>query len=230
MTSRFVSLMGALLALTLLAAACGSDGADPIVVTSQTDDTPADTQPDEAEPDNNDVPIPVEPDGGIGDGAGPPPFAEDEAAPSGDWHGEQVAVTNCPGTDWQRVQAVMFSFSVPTNFVNQEVQGIDSEVALWSTPTIEVNYDFGWYSNPLDQNAGPVDITDIDYSGISGRYVVAAAENTFGDRSFVGAHFPEVELNNEVWDKLSLVVSYDDPADEIIGRCIVSSIDWNLTS
>lgn len=227
LVSRISPLSALLLSLFLLASACGSgDGAD---VTSAAD--PASSQP--ADDNGSDVensglpdgPIPVETDGGIGDGAEPLAGAE-EPEETGTWHGSEVAETNCPGTEWTRVQASAFSFSVPSGFVDDEVQGIDSEVGQWSSGDgIQVSYDFGWYSYSLAQAAG-AEVEDVDYSGIVGQFAVVRAAETSAETNSVGVYFPEVTFVNETWDKLGLIINHDDPNDEIIGRCIARSVTF----
>ena len=173
-------------------------------------------------------PIPVEPDGGIGDGAGPIPGFEEEEGPTSDWHGAEVAETNCPGMDFQRVEAAAFSFSVPTDFVDQDAQGIDSEVGIWSRDGIEVLYDYGWYSSPVADFVG-AEVNTIDYSGFVGDFAVVREPADAERRSIVGVYFPDVETDGFQGNALSMIVQHDDPNDEIIGRCIVGSIEWKVT-
>lgn len=222
-----------LVAFALLAAACGSSDTTRV----ETADGSAESEPaggdsedyapgDPTDPADDALPegpIPVEPDGGIGDGAQPLPGAE-EPVDDGTWHGAEVAETNCPGVEWQRVQASAFSFSVPADFVDNQAQGVDSEVGIWTGGNkVEVTYDYGWYSGNLSTMEGAVN-EPIDYSGIVGQQTVI--------RDMPGKHvsvyFGQVQETAGEWDKLSLDVNFTDPADEIIGRCVVGSIEWNL--
>jgi len=182
---------------------------------------------DDSEVEAGDGPIPVEPDGGIGDGAGPPPGAEDgnpkDPADGGTWHGAEVAETNCPGTTWKRVEASDFSFSVPTDFVDQTPQGVDSEVGEWSGDQgIDVYYDYGWYSGSMADTAGAT-VEAIDYSGITGTQTIVT-----GDPNQMQVFFDEVEIEADQPNLLALNVTYAASADEIIARCIVGSIEWTL--
>lgn len=220
---RISPLITIVLSLVLLASACGSDDATDVTTAadSQVSSQPADEDGDGLP----DGPIPVEPDGGIGDGAEPLPGAN-EPEETGTWHGAEVAVTNCPGMEWVRVQASAFSFSVPADFVDDEVQGIDSEVGQWSNGSgIEVSYDYGWYSYSLAEAAG-AEVEDVDYSGIVGQFAVVRAAETAADTNSVGVYFPEVNFANDVWDKLGLIVTHQDANDEIIGRCIARSVEF----
>lgn len=227
--SRISPVLALLLSLLLFASACGRD--DAVDVTTAVDgDASSQPAPDSENGEDGDTgeglpegPIPVEPDGGIGDGAQPLPGAE-EPDETGTWHGPEVAETNCPGTTWTRVQASAFSFSVPADFVDDQVQGIDSEVGQWSNGTgIEVSYDYGWYSYSLAEAAG-AEVEDVDYSGIVGQFAVVRASETAADTNSVGVYFPEVNFANEVWDKLGLIITHQDANDEIIGRCIARSV------
>lgn len=209
--SRYLTCLAALFAVFLLASACSADTELSVVAA-----------------DDPEAPIPVEPDGGIGDGAGPLSPADEEPGLEGDWHGAELAETNCPDLSWKRVEATVFSFSVPADFTDQQAQGIDSEVAVWASGGIEVTYDYGWYSGPLDQQPGPVEVMPIDYSGFAGTYVVATVGNAYGDRGFVGVHFDEVEKIDGQTNLLNLIAFFTEPDDEIIARCIVGSLDWKI--
>ncbi|MEM7095842.1 MAG: hypothetical protein AAF567_22760 [Actinomycetota bacterium] len=235
MTTVLERLVPVVVVAVLLAVACGGgDLADEsagesaarstvVSATPTPDSTPVPTLEPTPFP-TLEPPIPVEPDDGIGDGAEPLPGAEVDPGPAGDWHGAETAVTNCPGIDFQRVEASAFSFSVPVDFVDQQAQGLDSEIAIWSDGSIEASFDYGWYSNPLDTYPAE-NLTAIDFSGFVGRLVVVpeAAVN------IVGVHFPVVETGDFQPDRLTLIVRYEDGADEIIGRCIVSSIEWKVS-
>jgi hypothetical protein len=48
----------------------------------------------------------------------------------------------------------------------------------------------------------------------------------FRDAMQVGVYFDEVAVIDGQAGKLSMVVNYSNPDDEIIGRCIVGSIEW----
>lgn len=178
--------------------------------------------------------IPVEPDGGIGDGAGPIPGTEDSGDTTdpdlGTWHGAQVAETNCPGTSFQRVEASVFSFSVPEDFDEQQVQPIDSEIGYWqnASGSIEVSFDYGWYSAALSSYSD-AEVSSIDFGGFVGEQAVIRDSPDWPKPHVVGVHFGEVEFDEpQQWNALNLVVQHDDPADEIIGRCIVGSIEWKI--
>ena len=144
--------------------------------------------------------------------------------PEGDWHGPQVAETNCPGTTFVRSEASTFSFSIPDSMTNNDVQGIDSEVAMWSNAdgSITMSYDYGWYSGSPEGHVDATDTTSIDYSGVTG--VKVGADN------WVSVYFGNVEgvvADEPGINALVLTVEFSNPDDRIIGECIVGSIDWS---
>lgn len=156
---------------------------------------------------------------GCGDGSD----TDGGAAAEGTEHGAQVAETDCPDTTWQRVEASAFSFSVPSDFVDQAPQGIDSEVGQWSGDTgIDVFYDYGWYSGSIASSPGAV-VEPIDYSGINGTQTMVT-----GDPNQLQVYFDEVEVIDGQPNLLALNVNYAAAADEAIARCIAGSIEWNL--
>jgi len=218
--------LAALVLACLLLASCGAAGDESDSVA----DAPVFEDPTDAgsglPSTAPEIAIPVEPDGGIGDGAEPLPGAE-EPADEGDWHGAQVAETNCPGTDFVRIEASDFSFSLPSSFVATDEKGIDSEVGFYEADGFEVTYDYGWYSNDL---AGlPADeVVEIEYSGVFGDSVVVRNNAGWNNRNMVAIYFPRVGFEGGEPNRLNLVVMHDDSADEIIGRCIVGSLEWKF--
>lgn len=226
------ALAALLVVLALLAAGCGSDTSTNVSASQDAESSGADgaEEPNPVEPDSapddaaadGGEPMPVEPDGGIGDGAEPLPGAADEPVADSSWHGPEVAETNCPGMEFKRVQATNFSFSVPVDFADNNVQGVDSEIGAWTGGNkMEVFFDYGWHSSDFSDRAG-AEVEPIDYSGIVGKQIIVRD----APGKFVGVFFAEVLLQNGEWDGLNLDVRFTDPNDEIIGRCIVSSISW----
>lgn len=147
--------------------------------------------------------------------------AGEDGGDDGTRHGAEMAETDCPGTTWQRVEASAFSFSVPSDFVDQQPQGVDSEVGQWSNNNgIDVFYDYGWYSGSIANTPGAV-VEPVDYSGVTGTQTIVT-----GDPNQIQVFFDEVEVIDGQPNLLALGVNYADSADEIIGRCIVASIEW----
>ena len=147
--------------------------------------------------------------------------ADDET--SGNPHGAGVAQAECPDIEWMVVEASGFSFSLPTNFMDQAFEGADSEIGNWIGPTgVEVSYDYGPFSETLIGD-------EIDYSGFPG-YFDIRPRGVNEDRILIGVYFDSLIPATETADAthLNLFVTIDDPADENIGRCITSSIDWKI--
>ena len=46
-------------------------------------------------------------------------------------------------------------------------------------------------------------------------------------QTFVEVYFDNVKEVDDAINKLSMLVRFPDPNDEIIGRCIVGSISWS---
>jgi len=198
------------LAFFLLATACGSDDTTAVATAADGDG-------------GAERPVSVEPDGGIGDGAEPLPGVE-VPEDTGTWHGAEVAETNCPGMEWKRIEASAFSFSVPVDFVESDVQPIDSEVGVWTGGNqIEVFFDYGWYSGEISGTPG-AENESIDYSGITGEQTILRDR----EPKQVGVFFGEVNVADGQADRSGMVVNFTDVNDEIIGRCIVGSIEWTL--
>jgi hypothetical protein len=222
------SILMLFVALSLLVSACGSDDVTDVETADSPD--PAASQPakDGGVANDDESPLPVEPDGGIGDGAEPLPGAQ-ESTDQGTWHGAVVAETNCPGVTWQRVQASAFSFSVPSDFTETQVQPIDSEVGVWTNSAgIEVSFDYGWYSGSISEMTGAV-VEAIDYSGFRGELAILKAVGAEVTTNMVGVYFGELLADEgDQWNRLGMVVAHDDPNDELIGRCIVGSIEWEI--
>ena len=126
--------------------------------------------------------------------------------------------------EWKRIEASAFSFSVPVDFVESDVQPIDSEVGVWTGGNhIEVFFDYGWYSGEISGTPG-AENESIDYSGITGEQTILRDR----EPKQVGVFFGEVNVADGQADRLGMVVNFTDVNDEIIGRCIVGSIEWTL--
>ena len=88
-----------------------------------------------------------------------------------------------PPDDWQLIKAGdKFTFRAPSDLQPRNVKGIDSFVGEYTSPTLELTFDYGWYSNSLN---------DEGYSGswttIDGRRAWIATKD---DKT--GVHFPQV--------------------------------------
>ena len=114
--------------------------------------------------------------------------------------------------NWQRIEAgKAFTFHAPPDLKPVEVQGIDSFVGQYESPTLTLSFDYGWYSDPMDSEEYVRSPTEID-----GRQAfIARKENV------MGVYFPEVEGNN----KLNMYAELNG-ADSAMVEMIFRSIDF----
>ena len=95
------------------------------------------------------------------------------------WSEEQATISS----DWVVIHAKGgFEFSVPPGTVDQKAQGIDSAVGRFTGTGFELSYDYGWYSNPLD---------DKRYQRVEEKVDARTCFVATGD-GFVGVYFPAV--------------------------------------
>ena len=90
-----------------------------------------------------------------------------------------------------------------------------------------MSYDYGPYSNRLEEFAGGADRQNLNYSGIAGHTVTSPPRGqSYGGRNVTAVHFGRISNEYEEWNGLTTFVLYRDPADEALARCIISSIEW----
>jgi hypothetical protein len=131
------------------------------------------------------------------------------------------ASTNEVPDDWIPVEAKdAFSFRAPPDLVEHPVQGKDSFVGKYDSPTLELSFDFGRYSDPLERE---------DYKSWKFRKTTID-----GKRAKIGhsdsrmaIHFPQVIANTKVGDiKLSLFAKLKQPEAKETAETIFRSIDF----
>ena len=92
-------------------------------------------------------------------------------------------------SDWQTIRANgAFTFKAPPDLKPEPVQGIDSFVGKYVSPTLEVTFDYGWYSDPMNREG--YNSRGVTVDGKSARLV------TRGD--VVAIHFPKVSGNTKL--------------------------------
>jgi hypothetical protein len=130
-----------------------------------------------------------------------------------------AAVAGCDSSDtttvpaqWQTVSAgKAFTFRAPPDLKPAPVQAVDSLAGQYASPSMEVSFDYGWYSDPMDREgytSRPVTVDDK-----SARLV------TKGD--VVGIHFPQVDGKN----RLTMVVRLKGAKAEV-AETMLRSIDF----
>jgi hypothetical protein len=114
--------------------------------------------------------------------------------------------------DWQTIRAgTAFSFKAPPDLKSVPVQGVDSFVGSYASPTLEVMFDYGWYSNSMNDpghTSRPVEIDGKQARLISKDDVVAI-------------HFPKVDGAT----KLTMSVRLKG-ADATTAEMLLQSIDF----
>ena len=117
----------------------------------------------------------------------------------------RTAATPCafalPATaGWTTYDEGAFSIQLPAGYVRGQAYSIDSKVGRWTSGAKGITYDFGFYSNPLQQNdshpfrdlvvcqesAGPGAPRIVRYTWQDGKYGLAAHWPKLRHSSFMG--------------------------------------------
>jgi hypothetical protein len=130
--------------------------------------------------------------------------------------------------DWVEVPAdALFSMKAPPGTVFKPGQGTDSNVGAFEVPGFQLAFDYGVYSNSLNQDSGDQDYqareTEID--GKAARIVTAYAPHRASGRPyFIGVHFPRVGETSLGSIKLTVSGSLVKKEDYSIVEMIFSTI------
>jgi hypothetical protein len=115
-------------------------------------------------------------------------------------------------SNWQTISADgKFTFKAPPDLKSEPVQGIDSFVGKYTSPTLEVTFDYGRYSDPMNREG--YTSRGITVDGKSARLV------TKGD--VVAIHFPKISGET----KLTMSVRLKN-ADATTAETVLQSIDF----
>ena len=112
---------------------------------------------------------------------------------------------------WQTVLTPGFAFRAPPDLQPVPVQGVDSIVGRYESPTLAVDYDLGWYSDPMDREGYTRRRVTVD--GKAARLVTKD--------DVVAIHFPKLGRQS----KLTMSVRLKG-ADAKEAEAIVRSIDF----
>jgi hypothetical protein len=116
--------------------------------------------------------------------------------------------------DWIKFNAHgRFTFSAPPDTKDEKAMGIDSLVGRYTSSTMAISFDYGWYSSPLDDPRYVREATKID--GRDGFLV-----HYF---SFIGIYVPNVDGDPKNATKLEMSISYSSPSDQD-ALCVLRSI------
>jgi hypothetical protein len=96
--------------------------------------------------------------------------------------------------EWKIVNEHYFEFMVPRNMNKIEVQGIDSFVGRYKNESIDLSFDYGGWSDKL--NDFPEGIRDFQsvQDTINGRRAKIVSYSKSDSRYFMAVHFPEPGL------------------------------------
>ena len=112
---------------------------------------------------------------------------------------------------WQTVATQGFTFRAPPDLRPVPVQGVDSIVGRYESPTLEVGYDLGWYSDPMEREGYTSRRVTVD-----GKAARLATKN-----DVVAIHFPKLGRNSRLTMSVRLKGS-----DAKVAETILRSIDF----
>jgi hypothetical protein len=130
---------------------------------------------------------------------------------------------------WKRIDAQgRFSFYIPPEMKRIDVHGIDSYVEKYSSDTMTLDFDYGQYSNPLD-NEGEEDYRSevVEIDGRKARLVtLTLTGENLGYKYYAGLYFPDVDPLERRTPKpgLTVGVSSKSKADQERAKKIFSTI------
>ena len=130
---------------------------------------------------------------------------------------------------WKSVEAGgSFSFHLPSTMREQKVQGIDSYVGQYRNNNLQVSFDYGMYSAPMDKYSNEAEYKEIkkkigglDAVVIFFRQTTPASKH----RYFAGVHFSHVggDRNTGI-TRLTLHADFDRESDWETVQTIFESI------
>jgi hypothetical protein len=105
--------------------------------------------------------------------------------------------TDASASGWLKVEAGAFSIYAPPGWKFHQRQGIDSFVGEFAGDGIVLSFDFGPYSNPLDEAREPTYVVTHETIGGHKEKIVSPSVPGHG---ITGIYFPEITG----WNKLCL--------------------------
>lgn len=93
------------------------------------------------------------------------------------------------GNGWHKIDLGTFSIETPSEFKYIKEQGIDSYVGLITNKIDTLYFDYGWYSNALDEQGFA-----HSYDTING----VPAITVFSETNGIGLHLPKVKGDNKL--------------------------------
>jgi len=136
----------------------------------------------------------------------------------------------CSGIEWREEDLNVFSLLLPADMIEEEVQGTDSFVGQYNRAGMTLGFDYGWYSNPLNDHCDQPEYQEsqIELSGKPARIISFRNEDqdfTPGYSYVAGLYVPNVfESESGAVDKLQADVQYNNAEEKAIARCILESV------
>jgi len=131
----------------------------------------------------------------------------------------------------EKIDIGAFAFALPAGFKEIKVQGIDSMVKKYESENIALQFDLGWYSDPLNSYEGRPDFK-MERQEIGGKkaflvtfaYPTAESGQPFG---YVAAvHFPTVSKEGISTTRLTMWASCKTTKDYAVAKKIFQSITF----
>ena len=113
-----------------------------------------------------------------------------------------AASTPVPG-NWIHVDAKFFEFFIPPDMKKVEIQGIDSHVGQFGSEKIKLIFDYGMYSDPLDDEKGMPNLT-VRKERIDGRRTKIVSFRKSESDFVLAVHFPKAGPGYKGGRKLTL--------------------------
>lgn len=118
---------------------------------------------------------------------------------------DSTSTENEVQTNWQFVDANLFTLSLPPRWEFNKPQGIDSYVGEFVGGDAKLGFDYGWYSNPLAEDNDPDHI--VTYETIDGYRAKIVVPKITGEGT-TGVYF--ADLGGEEWQKIGFQISGSD--------------------
>lgn len=134
----------------------------------------------------------------------------------------------CADDSWTTVDAGDFSFTLPADAVDQEPQGVDSQVGRYVGGGLTVEYDYGWYSPNFDDLAADGTRVDVALDGRPAHRLTTDAADTLGyeQAHLTALYVPPPTGGTVGGSALALWVTFDDDALAATADCIVDSVSF----
>jgi hypothetical protein len=132
---------------------------------------------------------------------------------------------------WKNIRVgEVFSFSIPSNLKVMDVKGIDSLIGSYRCEDLELTYDYGWYSDPLNYSNYPEYKEErVTIDGREAKIVTFKDTKQKQGLTYVtGIHIAKVNTEDEEHgqNRLTMKISSKKRDMEKIAREIFSSIKF----